>query len=127
MTRSTLITTGTVAALLAAFAVDASAAPSARVSCEVRSNRSSISIDGRGLAAGSYTTQAVSGANIASSPPEAAVAGEVQTDYDSNPKDIAAGDLPISAKFIVGAKVTGKVLDASGRVVASAAVACRVK
>ena len=55
-------------ATLSMLAVDASAA-TVRVTCEVRPSRSKISIDGKGLAAGTYTTVAVSGANMASHPP----------------------------------------------------------
>lgn len=108
------------------LAADAFAA-SVRVSCEVRANRSKISVDGRGLAAGTYTTQAISGANSATAGPAAPVGGEVQTDYDSNPADIAAGATAIAANFIQGARVTGKVLDASGAVLATRTAICRVK
>ncbi len=113
-------------AMTAFLAADAFAA-SARVTCEVRSNRSKVSVDGRGLAAGTYTTQAVSGANTASSGPETAVSGEIETDYDSNPADIAAGATAIAANFIQGARVTGKVLDSTGAVVATRTAVCRVR
>lgn len=126
MTTLTKISAGAVFALLAAVAVDASAA-GIRVTCEVRSGRSKISVDGRSLAAGTYTTQAMSGTNLANSPAVAAVAGEIETDYASNPGDIAEGATPISAKFIVGGQVTGKVINSSGTTVASDTVLCRVR
>lgn len=126
MSRSPRFFAATAFALCAFVAADAMAA-SVRVSCEVRSSRSKVSVDGRGLAAGTYTTQAQSGANTALSGPETAVGGEIQTDYDSNPADIAAGATPIAADFIQGARVTGKVLDSSGAVIATRTAACRVR
>ena len=112
--------------LLAALAVDASAA-GVRVTCEVRPGRAKASVDGRALAAGTYTTQIVSGGNVATSPAQAAVSGEIETDYASNPGDIAGGATPISPSFISGGQLTGKVVDASGNTVASDTVACRVR
>lgn len=113
-------------ATLALIGLDAAAA-SVRVTCEVRPGRSKISIDGRGLAAGNYSSQAISGDNMATSPASAAVGGEVETDYDSNPADIRAGAVAIPPTFIVGGRVTGKVVDASGNTVASDTVLCRVR
>lgn len=113
-------------AMGALVAADAAAA-SVRVTCEVRSNRSKVSVDGRGLVAGDYMTEAVSGANVASTGPVTAIGGQVQTDYDSNPADIADGATPIAANFIQGARVTGRVIDASGTVVATRTAACRVR
>lgn len=120
-------TLAAIAVALTTFVAADAFAASVRVSCEVRSNRSKISVDGRGLAAGNYTTQAISGANSATAGPAAAVNGEVQTDYDSNPADIAAGATAIPANFIQGARVTGKVMDASGAVLATRTAACRVR
>lgn len=116
----------TVFALLAALSFDAAAA-SVRVTCEVRAGRAKASVDGRALAAGSYSTQIVSGGNVATAPAQAAVGGEVETDYASNPGDIAAGATPIAPTFIVGGQLTGKVVDAAGNTVASDTVACRVR
>lgn len=113
-------------ATLAMIGLDAAAA-TVRVTCEVRPGRSKISVDGRGLPAGSYSTQVISGENMASAPPSAAVGGEVETDYDSNPADIRAGAVAIPATFIVGGRVTGKVIDASGNTVVSDTSLCRVK
>lgn len=123
--RHTLSALGALAATLV-FMADASAA-TIRVTCEVRAGRSTISVDGKGLPAGGYTTQALSGSNIASSPVTVAVAGQVETDYASNPGDIAEGATPISSSFIVGGQVTGKVLNGSGATVISDTVVCRVK
>lgn len=111
-------------ATLAMVSIDAMAAD-ARVRCEVRADRSKISVDGRNLGRGRFSTQAVSGPNSASAPAQRAVRGQVETDYSSQPDDIAAGAVAISADFIVNATVTGSVLDSQGNVVASETVACR--
>jgi hypothetical protein len=113
-------------AALSMLAVDASAA-TVRVTCEVRPSRSKISIDGKGLVAGTYTTVAVSGANMASHPPVNTVGDEIETDFDSNPRDIAQGAAPIAANFISGGQVTGKIVDAMGNTVISDTVACRIR
>jgi hypothetical protein len=113
-------------ATLSMLTLDASAA-TIRVTCEVSPARSKISVDGKNLAAGQYSTVVISGANMAAHPAQAAVGGEVETDYDSNPKDIAAGAIAIPPTFITGGQVTGKVLDAAGNTVKSDTVLCRVK
>lgn len=115
-----------VLATLAMIGVDAAAA-TIRVTCEVSPGRSKISVDGKSLAAGRYTAVAISGGSMATSPSEAAVGGEVEVDYDSNPADIRAGAVAIPSTFITGGKVTGKVIDASGNTVISDTVSCRVK
>ena len=111
---------------LTMVAVDASAA-SIRVTCESRPTRAKVSVDAKGLAAGTYTTAIVSGGNSATSSVEAAVGGEIETDYDSNAADIRAGATAIVPTFITGANLTGKVLDASGNTVLSDTVACRIR
>lgn len=100
----------------------------ARVRCEVRSNRSKISVDGRNLspADGKYSARASSGGKTAVSPIKSAVAGEAEFDFDSDSGDVAAGAVAIPANFITG-DVTGEVLDAAGKVVASATVKCTAK
>jgi hypothetical protein len=119
-------TTACAFATLAMIGLDAAAA-TVRVSCEVRPGRAKISVDGKSLAAGSYSTVVVSGASMATSAPAPAVGGEVETDYDSNPADIRAGAVAIPATFVVGGSVTGKVVDASGNTVIADTVSCRVK
>lgn len=111
---------------LATIGATASAAE-VRVTCEVRPGRAKISVDGRDLAPGRYTTVAVSGGNMATSPVEAAVGGEVEADYDSNPADIRAGAVAIPSTFITGGTVTGKIVNASGNTVISDTVSCRVR
>lgn len=126
-----MIRTSTLASIIALsmtalFATEALAA-SVRIGCEVRSNRSKISVDGRGLARGTYTTEAISGTNVASAGPVAARRGQIETDYDSDAGDIADGATPIAPDFIVGGQVTGKVVDAGGFTVAEGTAVCRVR
>jgi hypothetical protein len=111
---------------LSMVAVDASAA-TVRVTCEARPGRAKVSVDAKGLAAGSYSTAIVSGGNSAAAPAQAAVGGEVESDYDSNGADIRAGATAIAATFIAGGSVTGKVIDAAGNTVIADTVACRVR
>ena len=113
-------------AALAFITADAMAA-SVRVTCETGRGRAKISVDGKGLAAGSYTTVVVSGGSMATSPATAAVGGEIEGDYDSNGADIRAGATAIAATFVNGASVTGKVVDASGNTVIADTVSCRVR
>ena len=82
----TLALLGTLVALSTA-ALDASAA-TIRVKCETRTGRSSASIDGAALAAGTYSAVLTSGTHTARSLVANSVAGEVGFDFDSNPKDI---------------------------------------
>ena len=113
-------------ATLAMIGLDAAAA-TIRVTCEVRSGRSTVSVDGKDLAAGSYSTVAQSGGNLAHTAPEPAVGDEIETDYSSRPNDINAGAVAIVPTFIVGGKVTGKIINASGNTVISDTVSCRVR
>lgn len=106
--------------------LDASAA-TIRVKCEKRANRSKISVDGNDLAPGTYSARVVSGANQKTSALQAAVGDEAEFDFDSNPKDIAAGATPIAADFIQGGQVVGKILDTNGNTIVSDTVRCRVK
>ncbi|MBS0446080.1 MAG: hypothetical protein JSR59_09040 [Proteobacteria bacterium] len=113
-------------ATLALMGFDASAV-TIRVTCEVRPDRSKISVDGKNVPGGRYTTVAVSGSNMATSRPTAAVRGEIETDYDSDPGDIRQGATPIPSTFITGGSVTGKIVDANGNTVIADTVACRVR
>lgn len=113
--------------VMCAFAAAEALAATVRVQCEVRPGRAKISVDGKSLAAGNYSTVVVSGGNMASSPAQAAVGAEVQADFDSNPVDIRAGATAIASSFIVGGSVTGKIIDAAGNTVIADTVACRVR
>ena len=122
-----LSTLTALAALLGCtLALDAAAA-TIRVQCEARPGRAKISVDAKSLAAGRYSTSVMSGSNIATFPATAAVGGEIETDYDSNPRDINDGAIAIAPNFITGGQVTGKVLDAAGNTVISDTVTCRIR
>lgn len=99
------------------------------VKCEVRSNRSKVSVDGAGLAAGSYQAVATSGANTATAPAHQTVGDEVEFDFDSDSGDIALGATAIASDFIQGTppQVTGKIVTLSGGTVVEATVDCVVK
>ena len=75
----TLALLGTLVALSTA-ALDASAA-TIRVKCETRTGRSSASIDGAALAAGTYSAVLTSGTHTARSLVANSVAGEVGFDF----------------------------------------------
>ncbi len=99
------------------------------VKCEVRSDRSKISIDGNGIATGSYQALATSGANSATAAAHQTIGDEVEFDFDSDGGDIAAGATAIASTFIQGTppQVTGAILTLSGGVVAQATADCVVK
>lgn len=103
------------------------AAQSVAVKCETRSDRSKASVDGSNLAAGMYSAVLVSGPNTATAPAKPAVAGQAEFDFDSNPRDIRQGATAISQNFIVNNRATGKLLNASGQVIAQRTVTCRQK
>ncbi len=126
LNNKTLIPALVAGALLAAGMSSAEAA-GIRVKCEKRATRSSISVDGNNLTPGQYRCQALSGSNQKTTAAVASVGDEVECDFDSARNDIAAGDTPISANFIQGGKVTGKIINAAGFTVASDTVSCRVR
>jgi hypothetical protein len=97
-----------------------------RVRCEVRADRSKISVDGSNLLVGSYLAHASSGSNQVQAPAAATVGDEVEFDFDSNPNDIAAGAVAIATDFIEGTppQATGAILTLSGAVVVEATVDC---
>jgi hypothetical protein len=100
------------------------------VTCEKRSSRSKISVDGRNLPSGSYTARVTSGTNSRTSAARRTVGDEVEFDFDSNQNDIAAGATRISANFIQVAAtpdVRGEILNAAGAVVRTLGVNCRVR
>jgi hypothetical protein len=100
-----------------------------RVRCEVRSDRSRISVDGNDLATGTYQAMVTSGANAATAPASQTVGDEVEFDFDSDAGDIAAGATAIAADFIQGSppQVTGAILTLGGSVVVEATVDCTVQ
>lgn len=115
--------------LITSLPVADAAAAAIRVKCEKSTNpaRSSISVDGRNLAPGSYSAVVISGDNRAKAPLTPAIGDEVKFDFDSNPNDIAAGAVKISRNFIQGGKVTGKIKDDQGFVVIQSTSICTVR
>lgn len=105
-----------------------SANATVRVRCEVRSDRSKISVDGNGLATGTYQARVTSGANMATAPAQQTIGDQVEFDFDSDAGDIAAGATAIAADFIQGAppQVTGAILTLGGSVVVEATADCTV-
>lgn len=100
-----------------------------KIDCEKRSDRSRVSVNGKGLRAGAYTANITSGANSAAAAAQAAVLGEAEFDFDSDGGDIGAGATAISASFLSGSSptVTAQILDENGNMVAEGTTACRVK
>ncbi len=99
------------------------------VKCEVRSNRSKVSVDGKGLVTGSYQAIATSGAGSATAPAHQTVGTEAEFDFDSDAGNIAAGASAIASDFIQGTppQVTGAILTLGGGTVVQATVDCVVK
>ncbi|MBL8340377.1 MAG: hypothetical protein JNL30_02825 [Rubrivivax sp.] len=127
---NTLIHRMTLAATLAAtLGVFAGAAQAAdlKISCEKRSARSKVSVDGNNLRAGTYFAVVTSGGNTVQGGMASTVGDEVEFDFDSSPGDIAQGAAPIAANFIVDGRVAAQLRDAAGNVVASGTAICRVR
>jgi hypothetical protein len=102
---------------------------SIRLRCERRSNRSKISVDGRGLvpSGGRFRARVTAAGGTVTSPLQRAVGDEAEFDFDSNRNDIREGATRISATFIrarSGPDVVARILNASGRVVATRGAEC---
>ena len=97
------------------------------VRCERRSGRSKVSVDGSNLAPGSYLARVTSGADTVAASAQPTVGDQVEFDFDSDSRDIAAGATPIAADFIQGTppQVSGAILTLSGEVVVEATADCR--
>jgi hypothetical protein len=109
--------------------VTAAVVASIRLQCERRTNRSRISVDGRGLTprTGLFRARVTASGGTVTSPLKRAVAGEDEFDFDSNRNDILAGATRIPATFITartGPDVVAKILNASGQVVATKGAEC---
>ena len=116
-----------VAALLLATGAMAAEAAQVRIKCEVRGDRSVVSVDGRNLAPGMYSATITSGSNTASAPVGPTIGDEIEFDFASNQNDIAQGASAIARNFIQGATVSGKILTPDGFVVVNDTVACRAR
>ena len=99
-----------------------------RVRCEVRADRSKISVDGDNLATGTYQAMVTSGANTATAAAQQTIGDQVEFDFDSDAGDIAAGATAIAADFIQGTppQVTGAILTLGGSVIVQATADCEV-
>jgi len=100
-----------------------------RVRCEHRSGRSKISVDANNVSPrnGRFRARVVAAGGTVTSAAKRAVGDEVEFDFDSDRGDIAAGATAIPANFIrtrTGPDVIGKLLNASGQVVATRGVEC---
>ena len=116
-------------AAAAAPALATAAGASIRLRCERRSNRSRISVDGRGLSprTGSFRARVTGSGGTVTSALKRAVRGEAEFDFDSNRNDILAGATRIAATFISarpGPDVVARILNASGQVVATQGAEC---
>lgn len=117
-------------ALIAALSALCGAASAAdlKISCEKRTARSKVSVDGNNLRpGGTYYAVVTSGANQVQTGVAAAVGDEVEFDLDSNVGDIAQGAVAIATNFIVDGRVSAQLRDAAGNVVASGSAICRVR
>ena len=121
--RKTLAVLGVLVLVTAVQAADV------EVRCEKRiaPARSRVSVDVRNIKPGTYVAAIASGSNAAASAPEATVGDEVAFDFDSNPKDIAAGASAISKTFIQGNQVTAQIVDGTNTVVAQGVGTCRTR
>lgn len=113
--------------LLGTLPFDSAFAEGIRIKCEKRAARSSISVDGRDLMPGNYSSVVFSGDNVAAAPLTPSIGDEVEFDYDSKPDDIAAGETAISSDFIQGGKVTGQIVDENGYTVVQGSARCRIR
>ena len=100
--------------------------PTVRVTCERRTDRSRVSVDGSNLAAGSYQGRALSGDQSATAAAATAAGDQIEFDFDSEPDDIAAGATAIAPGFLQGnpPQVTGQILGAGGAVLVESTVTC---
>ena len=111
------------------MAVDAGAA-STRVRCRVKAARTQISVDGRGLDAGTYTATVNSSTDAAGAVASATAiqvvppANEAEFDFDSKRVDIAAGATALPRNFVtIPGSVSWQLLK-NGVVIQSGTQAC---
>jgi len=112
---------------IASLTVATAAQAELRVKCEVRSDRSTASVDGKSIASGNYYAVLTSGANSATSTAQPTIKNEVEIDFSSRQRDINKGATALTADFIVGGEATGALYTEAGTLVATKTVACRVR
>lgn len=98
------------------------------VSCEKRTDRSRISVDGKNLTPGNYYSTIMSGAKSAIGPIKTTVGDEVEFDFDSSADDVAKGAKEISTDFIQNGTVSAEIFDIEDNVILSATnVLCAIR
>ena len=93
---------GGISLLLAEAASAYAATATLRVRCEVRSNRSKISVDGKRIKSTGSVTAIVTNTDgfSVTAPAQPIVLKQVEFDFDSDDDDIAAGATEIPSSFI---------------------------
>ena len=93
---------GGMSLILAEAGSATAAAATLRVRCEVRSNRSKISVDGKRIKSTGSVTAVVTntGGSSVTADPKPIVLKQVEFDFDSDDDDIADGATAIPADFI---------------------------
>lgn len=112
---------------IASLTVATAAQAELRVKCEVRSDRSTASVDGKSIASGNYYAVLTSGANSATSTAQPTIKNEVEIDFSSRQRDINKGATALTPDFIVGGEATGALYTEAGVLVATKTVGCRVR
>jgi hypothetical protein len=98
------------------------------VRCNLRVGRSSVSVDAKDLAAGTYIATIKSGTKVKTSLPVTITGDEVEFDFDSDNGDVAEGAVRIDTDFIQNdLKVVAEIVnDITDKVVYSATGICLV-
>ncbi len=122
-TRLRYLTVLSTVATLGLVSLDVSAA-SIRLRCEESATRAKISVDGSDLIPGNYRARIISGTRSKNAPFTPTVGDEVGFDFDSNTD---AGAVRIGVNFIQNERVTAKIINEFGFVVASDTELCKQK
>lgn len=88
--------------------------PALLAQCEVRTARSSISVEGKNLEDGEYFVVLASGENSVESMLKTAIDDEVEFDFDSNETAILDGAEEVAADFIVEGAVSAELFAEGG-------------
>jgi hypothetical protein len=124
----TTLTTGSPTTGATTPGTSTTAAAAMLLQCEVRANRSKITVKGKNLAAGQYFATVSSGTKSVQSNNKTATANEVEIEFDTDSGDIASGAAALTADFIQGSKVSAKLFTAGATTaLASADANCLVK
>ena len=80
-------------------------------SCEKRTSRSKISVNGKNLVSGNYSANVTSGGVTVASEVKASNGDEIEFDFDSSTGDIAKGATAIGADFIAEGILDAQIID----------------